>query len=158
MKLNLIEVLPDNCTGCRVCEMMCSLRQSQECSSRKSRIKILKGKEWAFDFPLLCIQCAEAPCMESCPMEALHRDETTGIVAVDSEVCNGCAVCVSVCPTHALALDEEKGIVFKCDLCHGDPECVKWCTREALIMKEVDIDSPARKSYADKASRLLQGL
>ncbi len=158
MKIKLIEVLPDNCTGCRVCEMLCSLLHEQECSTSKSRIKILKGKEWAFDFPLLCIQCAESPCIDSCPMEALHRDETTGIVVVDAELCNGCGVCLTECPIRALTLDEQKDIVFKCDLCGGDPECVKWCTREALILKEVDIDLPARKSYIDKASKLLQGL
>ena len=110
--MNLIEVIPDNCTGCRLCEMACSFHHEQECSSTKSRIKILKEREWAFDFPLFCIQCVEAPCIESCPMEALHRDEATGVVLVDAEACIGCEDCLAACPLHAFALDEERYIIF----------------------------------------------
>lgn len=155
MKVNLIEVLPENCAGCRLCEMVCSLRHEQECSTTKSRIKILQGKEWAFDFPLLCIQCAEAPCIKSCPNEALYRNEATGIVVVDA-ACSGCGECLTVCPVHALGLEEDKGIIFKCDQCGGDPECVKSCPREVLVLKEVDIDSTTRKSYLEKASNVLK--
>ncbi len=154
--MNLIEVIPDNCFACQLCELACSFYHEKECSHTKSRIKILKDSEWAFDFPLLCIQCAEAPCIESCPTEALHRDETTGVVLVDNELCNGCEACIDACPLGGLALDREKNIVFKCDLCGGDPECVKWCPSEALTLKEVDLDSSARASYMDRSSKLLQ--
>ena len=155
MKVKLINVLPDNCTGCRLCEMMCSLRREQECSTSKSRIKILTGKEWSFDFPFVCIQCANAPCIGSCPVEALQWDNTTGVVVVNAELCNGCQLCLTACPIQALVFDHEKGIVIKCDLCGGDPECVKCCTREALILEEADVNSPSRKAYMEKASKLL---
>ena len=88
-------------------------------------------------------------------MGALNRDESTGVVVVDDSACTGCGDCITACPLHALALDEEKAIIFKCDLCGGDPECVKWCTREALLVTEADITSPERKSYMDETSRLL---
>ena len=156
--MHLIEVIPDKCTGCELCVMACSFHHEQECSRTKSRIKILKGREWAFDFPVHCIQCATAPCIESCPMDALHRDEATGVVLVDADACNGCEACINVCPIDALALDEDRDIVFKCDLCGGDPECVKWCTRDVLVLKEVDLDSPDRKAYMDKASETLQAV
>ena len=42
-----------------------------------------------------------------------------------------------------------------CDLCGGDPECVKWCSREAIVVKEDDISSSERKSTMEKTSRLL---
>lgn len=156
MKVKLIEVNPDNCTGCERCEMACSFHHEQECSVTKSRIKVLKDNDkWTFDCPLLCIQCAEAPCIESCPMGALYRDETTGIVVV-GDVCTGCGECITACPLRALALDEEKSIIFKCDLCGGDPECVKWCDRGVLTLAEVDLDSPVRKAFMDKASKYLQ--
>lgn len=156
MKTNLIEVIPDNCRGCRLCEMACSFRHEKECSTTKSRIKVLKDSEWAFDCPLLCIQCAEAPCIKSCPSGALSRDEATGLVGVDAEACNGCGDCISACPIHASALDEEKGIIFKCELCGGDPECVKWCAHGTITLKEVDLDSPNRKAFMDRASKYLQ--
>lgn len=157
MKVKLIEVIPDNCFGCQLCEMACSFYHEQECSHTKSRIKILKDSEWAFDFPLLCIQCAEAPCIEVCSTEALHRDETTGVVLAEDELCIDCGLCVTACPIRALALlDEGKVRILKCDMCGGDPECVKWCPSEALTLKEVDLDSPARAAYMDRSSKLLQ--
>ena len=36
-----------------------------------------------------------------------------------------------------------------------DPECVECCTREAFILKEADVNSPSRKAYVEKASKLL---
>ena len=156
MKMKLIEVHPENCVGCEICEMVCSFHHEQECSVTKSRVKVLHDSiRWAFDQPLLCIQCAESPCIESCSVGALSRDEATGVVVVDA-ICNGCGECIPACPLHALALDEKNGVVFKCDLCGGDPECVKWCNRGALTLEEVDLDSPARKAFVDESSKRLQ--
>jgi len=154
----LIEVNLSNCTGCRVCEMVCSLRHEEECSSTKSRIKILRDEEFGNHLVLLCIQCAEAYCVESCPTEALQRDDQTGVVLLDEELCNGCEACIDACPLGALTFNRDKNIVFKCDLCGGDPECVKWCDREAIIVIEDDIASPARKSFMEETSKLLAEL
>ena len=156
MKANLIEVFPDNCRGCRLCEMACSFRHERESSTTKSRIKILKDNEWAFDCPLLCIQCAEAPCIDSCPTGALFRDGATGEVVLEAKDCTGCEACVAACPIGAPVLDKDSNIIFKCDLCSGDPECVKWCSNGALILKEADLDSSARKAYMVKTVQCLQ--
>jgi carbon-monoxide dehydrogenase iron sulfur subunit len=156
MKASLIEVNPDNCRSCRLCEMVCSLHHEQECSVTKSRIRILKDSEWAFDCPLLCIQCAEAPCVDHCSTGAIHRDEATGVVRVDAQSCVGCGDCIPACPVHGLFLDEEKATIFKCDLCAGDPECVKWCPNKALVLKEVEIDSPDRRAFLEKASGYIE--
>ncbi len=158
MKAKLVEVIPDNCRGCRLCEMACSFQHERECSTVKSRIKVLKDNDWAFDCPLLCIHCASAPCMGACPQGAFSRDEKTGAVSVDPESCNGCEACIAVCPVRGLALNQERGIVFKCDLCGGDPECVKWCPNQALILKEVEIDSPDRKAFVEQVGKYLQAV
>ena len=79
-----------------------------------------------------------------------------GVVVVDSSICTGCGECITACPLHALSLDEEKPVVFKCELCGGDPECVKWCDRGVLVHQEVDLDSPARKAFVDEVSKRLQ--
>ena len=88
--MKLVQVITDNCTGCRLCEMACSFYHEQECSATKSRIRIVKDEEFGHHLILFCTQCAEAPCIESCPVEALHRDEKTGVVVVDGELCTGC--------------------------------------------------------------------
>ena len=156
MKLKLIEVYPENCTGCERCGMACSFHFERESSITKSRIRVLHDKDkFAWDLPILCIQCAEAPCIENCPVGALYRDESSVVVVVD-DICIGCDACIDACPLHALALDKEKGVVFKCNLCGGNPECVKWCDRGVLTLKEVDLDSPARKAYVEESFKRLQ--
>lgn len=149
MNTKLIEIVHDNCSGCRLCEMVCSLHHEQECSTAKSRIKIVKDEEFGNDAVLQCTQCAEAYCIESCALGALSRDGQTGAVLVDSGLCNGCEACVVACPLGAMFIDEDKGVVFKCDLCGGDPECVKNCYRKALTLKEDDIASSGRKSLME---------
>ena len=89
-------------------------------------------------------------------MDALRRDEATGVVLVDTKVCTGCEACLVACPLNALFMDREKGTVFKCDLCGGDPECVKVCTRDAIVLKEGDIASPARKAFMEKVPELMR--
>ncbi len=153
--MKLIEVYPSNCTGCRCCEMVCSLQHEQECSTAKSRIKVLRDEEFGNNLVSLCMQCAEAYCIESCPTEALRREEETGAVLVNNELCNGCEACVIACPLGAISLDMEKDIVFVCDLCGGYPECVKICNMEVLLVNEVDLASPARKSFIKETSKLL---
>lgn len=153
--MKLIEVNLDKCTGCRLCEMVCSLSHEPECSTAKSRIKIVKDQEFGNNLVQLCIQCYEAPCIESCPLEALYRNEESGVVLLDEATCNGCGICIEACPLGALFFDEERSTVLKCDLCEGDPKCVKVCSTGALIVKDEDIASPTRKSFVEETSKLL---
>ncbi len=153
--MKLIEILHSNCVGCRLCEMICSLSHEDECSTTKSRIRIVRDEEFGNNLVSLCMQCTDAYCIESCTFGALSRDEKTGAVVVDDKSCTGCEECIAVCPVDGLSLDKEKGIVFKCDLCGGDPECVKFCSRNTLTLKDTDITSPERKSFMTETSKLL---
>ena len=153
--MKLIEVSHSKCTGCRSCEMVCSLTHEQECSTAKSRIRIVRDEEYGNNVISLCMQCADASCMDSCPGEALHRHPETGAVLVYDELCIGCEACVEACPLGALSLNREKAVVFKCDLCGGDPECVKWCKRGALACTEVDAGAPERESLRTETVKLL---
>ena len=152
--MNLIEVSLNNCVGCRLCEMVCSLVHEGECSTAKSRIRIFRDEEFGNNLISLCMQCGDY-CIQSCPVEALRRDEKTGAVLVDDELCIGCEACIEACPLGALFMDSKKDVVFKCDLCGGDPECVKFCSRKALTLKDVDPTSPDRKSFVVATGKLL---
>ena len=153
--MKLIEVSHSNCTGCRTCEMVCSLTHEQECSTAKSRIRIRRDEEFGNNVISSCMHCADARCVESCATGALCRDADTGAVLVDKNLCIGCEVCVDACLLGALSMDREQGIAFKCDLCGGDPECVKWCNREALVWRESDTTSAERESVMMETVKLL---
>ena len=158
LEMKVIQVHPDRCVGCRLCEMVCSLTHERECSTTKSRIRILRDEECGNNLVSLCMQCGDAYCMEVCAYGALSRDNKTGAVVVDHRSCNGCEACVLACPLESISLDKEKGIVLKCDLCGGDPECVKVCSREALIAKDCDPASEERKSFRAETSKALSEL
>jgi Fe-S-cluster-containing dehydrogenase component len=58
---------------------------------------------------------------------------------VDDEKCDGCSWCIEACDYGAILLHPEKKVVRICDLCDGDPKCVKWCPEEGLDFTTKDI-------------------
>jgi len=118
---------PNKCTGCRSCMLICSFIHTQECSYHDSRIKIVSDEAHGRHTPVLCQFCEDPPCIDSCPVEALSQDPATGVIQVDVGLCNGCQLCIGACPFEVIFFDQEIQKAFTCDLCQGDPECVKVC-------------------------------
>lgn len=125
------------CTGCRLCEVACSLRNEDECAPALSRIRIIQSDEGHMYFPIVCLQCSDAPCLASCPVGALAREDKTNAITIDYEKCIGCRRCLQACPMGAIFLGNTgkykgKPRVLKCDLCHGNPNCVLYCDTGAI--------------------------
>ena len=70
--------------------------------------------------------------MNVCPVKAIYRDEDLNRVMVDYDKCIGCRSCVTVCPFGAMSFNAIDGRVFKCDVCDGDPQCVRFCEEKAV--------------------------
>lgn len=117
----------DACTGCRLCEIACSLRHEGLVWPAASRIKIIE-KVPGFPIPYICVQCPDYPCVSACPVKALRIDDGTGAVLVDEGLCTLCGLCISACPGNIPRIIPGKNAVLICDLCGGDPECVKACS------------------------------
>ena len=79
------------------------------------------------EIPHLCAQCDDYPCIEACPANALSVDERTGAVIVNQDTCIGCSLCIEACPGKVPHLHPISKKAVICDLCGGDPECVKVC-------------------------------
>jgi len=79
------------------------------------------------EVPHFCAQCDDYPCVEACPVDALSVDENTSAVIVDREKCISCGDCINACPGKVPFLHPETDKAVICDLCGGDPECVKVC-------------------------------
>lgn len=136
----------EKCTGCGTCELVCSATKEGVFHPRLSRIKIVT-MEPAIDTALACRFCEKASCVRCCPREALKQDQDTGVLIVDETRCDGCGWCVEVCEFGALMLHIDKKVPVACDLCGGDPACVKFCPREALeLTTSEEISERARKS------------
>jgi Fe-S-cluster-containing dehydrogenase component len=130
----------DKCIGCRTCEMVCSLKHTGACSSIRSRIRVINlnvnGQESSI--PMMCQHCEKPFCTEVCPTKACHWDLENHRVIIDQCKCIGCKICIMVCPFGAPSLDPIDRVIIKCDLCEGDPECVKLCPSETLKFIRVD--------------------
>lgn len=62
----------DNCTGCRVCELVCSLYMEGDYNPKKSCITVLSNKETGINIPVLDMSCDFCGrCVEWCPSKAL---------------------------------------------------------------------------------------
>jgi len=123
------------CTGCRLCEAICSLVHEGEINPTKSRIKIVRTVENSilYTFPVYCLQCEDPRCAAVCPVKAITRDDN-GISFVDQNKCIGCKLCEIACPVGAIAVHADPGISLKCDFCKGldGPACVEYCFTGAI--------------------------
>jgi anaerobic carbon-monoxide dehydrogenase iron sulfur subunit len=153
----------EKCTGCRLCELVCSVVHEGVSNPFRSRIKIMKWESEGLYIPMSCQQCEDAPCMNVCPVKAISRDEKLNRVMVDYNVCIGCRMCVTACPFGAMNYDSVGKKVVKCDLCDGDPQCVRFCETKALEYVEADQvsirkkrDAAHRLSVAEKEAAALQ--
>jgi len=122
----------EKCTGCRVCEMVCSLYHEDEVNPLKSRIHVISWEDQAIDVPMVCQQCETPLCERVCPANATYRDPQTSAMFINEEACIGCRMCIIACPFGGPSMNIDTGKTIKCDLCQGEPKCVEFCVTKAL--------------------------
>ena len=141
------------CTGCQLCELVCSVSHDGISNPARSRIRVVKWEAEGLYIPMSCQQCQDAPCLNVCPVKAISRNEELEKVVVDYDVCIGCRSCVSACPFGAMAFNPIDRKVFKCDLCDGEPQCVRFCEEKAVDFVEADkVNSSKRRQAAERVS------
>ena len=132
----------EKCSGCRLCEMVCSFHHDGRFSPSLSRVTVVKDDRHGMDYPLFCRQCDPCPSVEACPTGALKKTGG-GIVALVEEDCIGCGACLDACTFDAIKMSMfSKPLI--CDLCGGSPVCAERCPTEALRFVEhgVVLDRP----------------
>ncbi len=124
------------CTGCRTCEVACSLFHFGECNPSRSAIRVVRRerKGLVTSLPLVCQQCREAPCIAACASGALSRKGENALLAVDVEKCSACGMCTEACPAGCIFVENHKGVAVACDLCGGRPQCVALCHSHCLTL------------------------
>ena len=127
---------PGKCTGCKQCELACSYIKEGTFNPSKSRIRVFDFHTEGRFVPYTCTQCDEAWCQQACPVDAITTDPVTGVKQVHENLCVGCKVCTIACPFGTINYNVGTGKVTKCDLCGGDPECVKACPTEAIMFTD----------------------
>jgi Fe-S-cluster-containing hydrogenase component 2 len=114
----------------------------------ESNIRVVRMEERGVYVPIVCSQCEPAYCMAACPSGAITRDVGTGAVLISKSFCTRCRACVVACPFGAINIGRDVS-VLKCDLCEGEPYCVRFCATDAL--KYVDATRSLLKKRARSA-------
>lgn len=123
----VFRTLNDLCTGCRICELVCSLQKTGIVNPYLARIRVLRSSKDGMSKPIICRHCKVPLCQQACPVpQAMSLDAATGAVVVNTDKCTRCLACVEACPFKAMWVGPG-GEVLKCDLCGGEPVCVKYC-------------------------------
>ena len=135
----------DKCIGCRNCELACSFSHEGAFRPRHSSVHAYSWEREGISVPMMCQHCEEAPCVSVCPTGAMHLNEANGLVEWSKNTCIRCKMCTAACPFGNAVYDATGGSIIKCDMCKGDPECVRFCPMEALTYVEDTIAVRARK-------------
>jgi anaerobic carbon-monoxide dehydrogenase iron sulfur subunit len=152
MEQKVLVVDQQKCTGCRLCELVCSVHHTGASNPSRSRIKVVKWEHVGVYLPMTCNHCEKAYCVEVCPTKACHRElENNNRVVIDKNLCIGCRTCVVACPFGHPFFDVQERVTVKCDFCDGDPKCVAFCDMKAVAYVDADmIQVPKKREAANK--------
>lgn len=167
MRLGMVIDLK-RCIGCYGCQLACKTENGTRPGTTYARLLKVESGTYPsvqrITLPLLCMHCAEPPCVDVCPTGASQKRDD-GIVFIDTEMCVGCRACMMACPygsryyqdeahtyfegeltpyEEALYEDHIEGVVEKCDFCRHrleqglEPACVANCMTKARIFGDLD--------------------
>ena len=154
----------ERCIGCEACSVACRIEnnstdfwirvETEGCIDKDTP----EGKfpDLTMNFiPKFCNHCENPPCVESCPVDAIHKRDD-GIVILDHELCIGCKACLDACPYDVIIFNENNNLAEKCNLCvHRidkglEPFCVICCEGQALFFGDLnDPDSVVSKLISE---------
>ncbi len=135
-----LHVAAGRCTGCRLCEAVCSVQHFGVTNPEKACLRVEVSEDANTFTPMVCRQCRKPRCIKACPRQAISRNPRTGGIDLNKAACDGCGKCVEACPFQVLRLDGGSGLPLVCDLCQGRPRCAEFCDAGAIVFAA---DKPA---------------
>ena len=121
-----IKVDKSKCTGCLVCEIECSQHNAGIVQPKSSAIRVRLADLTAdgFNEPIVCRQCDKMVCLGD---EAKDYDAEEAAKYYWDNLNR-----MKSCPFGALFVYHKR--VIHCNLCGGDPGCVKVCPTGAIFL------------------------
>src|SRR5829696_1491216 len=135
------------CIGCHACTVACKAEHEVPVGVNRTWVKYVEKGSYPDTRRLFsvmrCNHCADAPCVEICPVTALFT-RSDGIVDFDTRRCIGCKACTQACPYDALYMHPDEHTAAKCNYCTHrvdiglEPACVNVCPEHAIISGDMD--------------------
>ncbi|HEX8370650.1 MAG TPA: NrfD/PsrC family molybdoenzyme membrane anchor subunit [Pyrinomonadaceae bacterium] len=135
------------CIGCHACTVACKAEHEVPVGVNRTWVKYIEKGTFPDTRRLFsvmrCNHCADAPCVEICPVTALFT-RSDGIVDFDTRRCIGCKACTQACPYDALYMHPDEHTAAKCNYCSHrtdiglEPACVNVCPEHAIISGDMD--------------------
>ncbi len=127
------------CTGCRMCELVCSAFHEPGFRPSAARLRVEVNPTTGEIRGYSCTQTACHKCLDACLKGAIFSE--AGVVYVDADKCDGCGDCVKACPFGVIHVDSDLGKAYKCDLCKGgQPQCVAFCQNPHVMAVSLKAD------------------
>ncbi len=131
-KVKIINIDADKCSGCRLCESICSAAHADPPFSivnpARSRIRVVRDESNDVYFPVLAGPYTDVEC--------LGRNT----ISIKGKEYGECTFCRSACPSRDIFHEPDSEVPLKCDTCEAtegkEPLCVKWCLAKALTYAE----------------------
>ena len=168
------------CVGCKACMAACkrvngdygglgydqakfdkdALWDAPEDLSGNTRtiIKLFKEQgRWSY-VKYSCMHCQKPSCVSVCPVSAMTKSKTSGIVHYDKDTCIGCRYCQVACPFNIPKFQWDRTMpqIVKCDLCRttnllhkGTTACAETCPTGAIKFGQ-------RKELLEEARKRLE--
>lgn len=136
---------PRRCVGCHACSVACKTEHDVQLGGFRIRTHYLDRPDRPVHgfLPMLCMHCADAPCIPACPNDAIVRSDD-GRVEISKSDCEMDTGCVGACPYGAIHIDRQQQKADKCDFCVSrtsvglEPACVEACPTETLRFGDLD--------------------
>lgn len=109
------------CIGCRSCYVAC--KAENRTPLRTDWRYVVEREHGAYPnvkrefISLACNHCDQPACLKSCPVNAITKRASDGVVLFDQDKCIGCRYCVFACPYGAPRIDTATNKVTKCTMC-----------------------------------------
>lgn len=158
------------CIGCRSCQVAC--KAENRTPVRTDWRFVVERENGSYPTPkrefisLACNHCDAPACLKSCPVGAITKRPTDGVVLIDQEKCIGCRYCAFVCPYGAPRIDTVTGKVSKCTMCVQRlaaglrPACEATCLTGAITFVQnftlTDSATPAGFNDRDETKPNIQ--
>jgi Fe-S-cluster-containing dehydrogenase component/formate-dependent nitrite reductase membrane component NrfD len=135
------------CIGCHACTVACKQEHDLPIGVNRTWVKYVEKGEFPSTRRIFSVQrcnhCANAPCVEICPVTALWQRKD-GIVDFSGERCIGCKACMQACPYDAIYIHPDDLTAAKCNYCAHRvevglaPPCVNVCPEHAIIAGDME--------------------